>query len=108
MTFTLANYIFLGSSICFLLIIGKERQYLSQLKVETNHEKIKKKERYKYKPKKIYTTAKSVVQEFSDEENIKMKWTPSTQECNPVGKGTVVLLLLVIFGAGSTYDVLSK
>lgn len=96
MTLTRANYIFLGLSICFLLILGKQKKYLSQLKVEPNHERIEKKQSHKYAAKKIYTTAKSVFEEFSDEESIKMKWTPSTEECKPVGKGTHFFLCLLL------------
>jgi len=97
MTLTLQNYIFLGLSICFLLILGKEKQYLSKLKVEPSQEKIEKKQIYKHKTRKVYSTAKSVVEKLSDEGNIKMKWTPNTEECKPVGKGTQYFLLLVSF-----------
>lgn len=72
---------------------------MSQLKVEPNHERIEKKQSHKYAAKKVYTTAKSVVEEFSDEEIIKMKWKPSTEECKPVGKGTHFFLCL-LFGSG--------
>ena len=68
---------------------------MSQLKVEPNQQRDEKYQSHN-EARKIYTTAKSVVEEFSDEENIKMKWTPSTEECKPVGKGTIFFLCLFL------------
>ena len=87
MNLTLPKSVFLALSIYFLLILLKEKEYILNLKEESHHERVERQE-IKYEKKKVFTTAKSsVLENAAEDDTVQMKWTPSTDECKPVGAG---------------------
>ncbi|CAG5090588.1 Oidioi.mRNA.OKI2018_I69.PAR.g12656.t1.cds [Oikopleura dioica] len=81
---TMKNAFYTGLSICFILILVKEKEYILKLKEESYYDRAERKQEINYETEKGFTTAKSPAVENAEENEIQMKWTPSTEECRPV------------------------